>query len=90
MRSASRELLRALLAVHRSAKTPEELAAALITPVDEAKALLEALRSFGFVDQEFRITPQGRGELLAQTRARRRTTAELEGSDTTYYPHSLK
>ena len=90
MRSASRELLRALLAVHRSAKTPEELAAALIVPVDEAKALLGALHSFGFVDQEFRITPQGRRELLAQKRARRRTTAELEGSDATYYPHSLK
>lgn len=90
MRSASRELLCALLAVHRSAKTPAELAAALATPVDKAEALLGTLHRFGFVDEEFRITPEGRGELLAQKRALRRTTARLEGSDATYYPHSLK
>lgn len=90
MRSASRELLRALLVVHRSAKTPAELAAALATPVDKAETLLETLRHFGFVDEELRITPGGRGELLAQKRALRRTTANLEGSDATYYPHSLK
>lgn len=90
MRSASRELLRALLVVHRSAKTPTELAAALNAPVATAETLLETLRRLGFVDCEFRITPEGRAELLAQKRARRRTTAKLEGSDATYYPHSLK
>lgn len=90
MRPASRELLRALLAVHRSAKTPAELAAALATPVAKAETLLGTLHRFGFIDEEFRITPGGRGELLAQKRALRRTTANLKGSDATYYPHSLK
>jgi hypothetical protein len=90
MRPASRELLRALLAIHRSAKTPAELAVALSTPVDRAEALLKTLHSFGFADEKLRITPEGRGEIAAQKRALRRTSAGLKGSDATYYPHSLR
>lgn len=90
MRPASRELLRALLVIHRSAKAPADLAAALATPVAKAEALLQTLHCFGLVDEQFRITAEGRGELIAQKRALRRTTAQLEGSDATYYPQSLK
>jgi hypothetical protein len=90
MRPASRRLLGVLLAVHRSAKTPAELAAELSTPVAEMEALLGTLHRLGLVDKQFGITPEGRREILAQKRALRRTTAGLERSDVTYYPHSLR
>lgn len=90
MRPTSRELLRALLQLQRSAQTPDELAARLGISMARAEVLVDALHRFGFVDEDLRIKPEGRQEILAQKRARRRTTAGLKGSEATYYPQSLK
>jgi hypothetical protein len=90
MRPASRELIRALLLVRLSAQTPEELAGALGASLPRTKSLIGTLNNLGFVDSNLRITAEGRKEIVAQKRARRYTTAALEGSDATYYPHSLK
>jgi hypothetical protein len=90
MRPTSRELLATLLLVHRSTRTLDELAAEIGTSMARTEALVDTLHHFGFIDGDLKITTEGRQEILAQKRARRRTTAGLDGSDATYYPHSLK
>jgi hypothetical protein len=90
MRPTSRDLLKALLSIRQSRKAPAELAAELGVPLDRTEALLEGLEVLGFLDEQHRITTEGQQEINAQKRALRRTTANLQGSDAPYYPHSLR
>jgi len=90
MRPASRDLLKILLSIRRSRKTPAKLSAELGIPLDRMKQLLGGLVNLGFLDHQHRITAEGQREITAQKRALRRTAAGLQGSDAPYYPHSLK
>lgn len=90
MRATSRELLRALVLISGSKRSPATLAAELGIDVLDAEALHISLGLLGLVDATGRITAAGRGEINAQKRGLRRTTADLQGSDTAYYPQCLK
>jgi|SRR5215218_738073 len=90
MPPASRRLLRALVSVGHARRDATTLAAELAIDLQAAVALLDSLHRFGFVTDNGRITDAGQRELAAQKRARRYTTAALEGSDAVYYPRSLK
>lgn len=90
MRERSRDLLQILVSVHRAPRTEAELAVGLGRPVAEIGDLLNTLRALEMVDQGTAITESGRGEIDAQKRALRRTSAGLVGSEDTYYPRSLK
>lgn len=90
MRPTSRGLLRVLLSLNRSRKSPAELAADLDLPLDNLARLTEILIRFEWIDSDLRITAAGRQEILAQRHALRRTVAHLHGSDAPYYPYSLR
>ena len=90
MRGTSRSLLRALLLLERGPRDTIALAAELALDVTDTEALRECLKQLGLIDATGAITDRGRGEIAANKRGMRRTTAGLSGSDAPYYPHSLR
>ena len=90
MRQSSRRLLSVLTLASDTAVAPLALAESIGIDVQEADAYLGTLRDWGFVNDSGRITDDGRRELAAHKRGRRRTTADLQGSSESYYPLSLR
>lgn len=90
MRTSSRTVLAALLVISEAPRSPAALAATLGVDVAEAEKLIDSLRDLDLVRADGTITERGRGEIRAQKRARRRSTAWLQGSEAPYYPHALK
>jgi predicted transcriptional regulator len=90
MRRASRDLLQVLTLASDGEIAPPAVAENLGIDVEEADGYLAALRRWGFVDLQGRITADGRRELAENKRGLRRTTAYLQGVSDPYYPLSLR
>jgi hypothetical protein len=89
-RASNRALLQVLVLVAEQTRPAAALAAELGWKVACAESVLASLEKLGLIDAVGKITGAGRQEIDAQKRARRRTTANLEGSEAPYYPLSLK
>jgi hypothetical protein len=89
MRPTSRSLLSTLLLLAAGSSTTA-LAAQLGVARADAEILVEGLKALGLVSDAGVVTQRGRDEIAANKRGLRRTTANLAGSNATYYPLSLR
>ncbi len=90
MRKASRSLLKALILLRDGHRDIATLAAELGVDVGDAEQLVRCMEQMGWVDSAGTITALGRGEIAANRRGLRRTTAGLTGSDDPYYSQSVR
>lgn len=90
-RSREQELLLMVLGLaSRGAAQLTAIAGALSLNLEEARSLVAFLRSCDLLDENHRITSQGRQELAIAKKKPRKSVAKLEGSDEAYYPKSLR
>jgi hypothetical protein len=89
MRASSQSLLRVLL-LSRRIQDQASLSAQLGLEIADIALSLKCLKQLGLLDAAGAITARGRDEIAANKRGLRRTTAGLTGSESPYYPLSLR